>query len=225
LEDPNNPVDNAKPSDANCEPEVLTRVISATEKVRRTTWSEPTDTVVVPIGHRVLVQSVEAPNLAAVGARQIRIERKATDEPLANLMTLTWKVDGPYDVPVVLKVGRGAVLNGTADKTEAVDPVAGRVRTLSGYRFTTDAIVLDVYGGFSPPGLPPSPGFMLVRTADGRLEFHSESSDFAAVKKNTIPPPEEEPKVQEEKPEEGRPEEMRFEEDGRDRPRRSNRVR
>jgi hypothetical protein len=197
LDDPNNPGDGnvPVPSDASCESDVLVRRQEASApKLRRTAWSSPSDAVVVPTGQRVLASSAQAPTPAKVpmGGRVVRFEKKATDEPTIKVMTLTWKADGPYDVPVLVEVARGAVLNGAIPMAEAIDPSAARVRALRDYRFATDTMVLDIYGGNLLRGGLASPGYMLVRTADGRLEFHAEMADVSDVEKNTIPPPEEE---------------------------------
>jgi hypothetical protein len=194
LEDPNNPESGKIPAPASCEPDVVLRRESATDHFRQTAWSEPTDTVVVPTGDRVLASTASMPNTLdlEVGSRTISVERRATDEPTIDLVAVTWKADGPYDVPVPLKAARGSVLNGAVEKAEAIDPAASRVRALNNYRYATGAMVLDIYGGSIYPGSNlTAPGFVLVRTADGRLEFRAESADFAQVELNTIPPDEE----------------------------------
>jgi hypothetical protein len=128
----------------------------------------------------------------------LRLERRATDEPTVDVMTLTWKADGPYDVPVQVNAARGAVLNGKVPKTEAVDPTVSRIRTLHDYDYTTGAMVVDIYGGFPLGGDLVAPGFVLVRRADGTLEFHAEMTDFDTVQDNTIPADEEEARRAEE---------------------------
>jgi hypothetical protein len=167
-----------------------------------------------------------APGMMWAGPKgRVRVERKAADEPTINVMTLTWKNDGPYDVPVPLQVGRGAVLNGTAAKTEAIDPSVAKVRPLEAFPFITDAMVLDIDGGFTvPPGAELiSPGYMLVRLGNGQLQFRSEMGDLVDFQANTIPPDEDQEllRAEERRNEEGeleRPaaEELRFTPEGGD---------
>jgi hypothetical protein len=233
LEDPNNPSEGNKPAAASCETEVVVRRQSATEPLRRTPWSEPTDSIVVPTGQRVLASMATAPGLMAAGPKgRVRIERKPADEPTINVMTLTWNNEGPYDVPFELQVGRGAVLNGAAAKTEVIDPTVAKVRPLEQYSFVTDAMVLDIDGGLPVGADLVSPGYVLVRMRDGRLQFRSEIGDVDDVQANTIPPEEDaEVRTEVRRNEEGEevekpaPEELRYTPEGpNEGPRRRGRV-
>ena len=226
LDDPNNPAEGPKPSISSCETDVVVRRQAATEPFRHTPWSEPSQAVFVPSGEQVLASSATAASTIAVGPnRRVRVERKATDEPTIKVLTLTWKNNGPYDVAVPIDVARGAVLNGSIAKAEAIDPTVGRVRILTDYQYVTNAMVLDIYGGFPLGGDLAAPGFMLVRTADGRLDFHAEMDEVDQVERNTIPPDEEEMlRADEPRVEEGGPvEEPPFEGGGEDGGRRNNR--
>ncbi len=193
LEDPNNPMEGPKPSSSSCETDVLVRRQAATEPLRSTPWSEPSPAIRVPTGSVILADAVEAPSEIGVGpGRRIKVSRRPTDEPSAKLLTLTWRPSGPFDVPVSLDVSRGAVLNGAVAEIEAIDPSVGKVRKLKDYNYATNAMVLDIYGGFKLGSTDlTAPGFVLVMTGEGQLKVRSEVGDHDEVEANTIPPDEE----------------------------------
>jgi hypothetical protein len=219
LEDPNNPEDGARPSDASCEPTVIVRRKEASEPIRTTPFSEPSSTVRVPSGNVVLAGSVNAPIEVAVGPNKVRIPRRPTDEPTVKVLALAWDSKGPYDAVIQTDVARGAVVNGVAD-AEAIDPSVQRVRMLKQYRYQTDTMVLDIYGGSkikSSDDLT-APGYMLVMDPYGRLQFRGEMEDRPRYEENFIPPEEEESSLRA-SPVEGKgEEEIRLEEPGPEEP-------
>jgi len=134
---------------------------------------------------------VAQPRTVAVRDGRVRVESKASDEPTAQVLALTWKPDGPYDVPIETTVRRGAVLNGKKAEAEAIDPTVNKLRKFD-YSYATDMLIADIAGGqpLDAKGLT-GPGFLLVMGSDGRLEFRSETQDETLLRRNVVPPPEE----------------------------------
>jgi hypothetical protein len=128
------------------------------------------------------------------------------------VLALAWDAKGPYDVVVQTDAGRGSVVNGVAD-AEAIDPSVQRVRLLKQYRYQTDTIVLDIYGGFKLKGSDEltAPGYMLVMGPHGELQLRGEMEDRPRYEESFIPPEKDE--LRSPNPVEGKAEEgSRFDE-------------
>lgn len=186
LDDPNNPSEGLRPPNSALETDVVVRRNQAKERYRLTDWSEMSAPIGVHAGARVLASEVTQPRMAVV--RGVRVETKAGDEPVAQILALTWKANGPYDVPIPAAVRRGSVLNGSQPEAEAIDPMVNQVRKIA-HTYVTDTLVADIFGGqpLDSKGLT-SPGYVLVMSPDGRLEMHGEIEEQAAYKQNFIPP-------------------------------------
>jgi hypothetical protein len=191
LEDPNNPLEGVRPPNSSLETEVVVRRNQATEQFRVSEWSEASPAISVSQGGQVLAGVVAQPRTVAVRDGRVRVESKASDEPTAQVLALTWKPDGPYDVPIETTVRRGAVLNGKKAEAEAIDPTVNKLRKFD-YTYATDMLIADIAGGqpLDAKGLT-GPGFLLVMGSDGRLEFRSETQDETLLQRNVVPPPEE----------------------------------
>lgn len=192
LEDPNDPAasDARKPTPASCEPDVLVRLQSDnTPSFELTDWSDPSGTVRVPSGSMFLASEVEWPREVEVGPGRVSMMR-GLGEPTANVMVLDWNSRYAMDVPVLVEAQRGAVLNGAVEAAEAVDPAVNQLRKLENYRYSTDAIVVDMYGGFDVARDLKAPGFVLVMTDDGRMEVRKSTTDYRDVQSNIFEPEE-----------------------------------
>ena len=188
IDDPNNPlVDGVSPPDPEtCETDVLVRLKEASEPYRRSPWSEPTETITVPRGSAVLASSAMTPKSLKGGPNgRVPLRRRVYDEPSIDLMALIWDANQTRDVPVMLNVRRGSVLNGIARDIEVGDPSLQRILPLRRFNYRTDAIVLDVHGGVPIDGLA-SPGALLV-WKDGRIEVHGEFDDLSSFDNNKVP--------------------------------------
>ena len=194
LEDPNNPRNYQRPSENACEDQVIMRRQGApNKKHRESEWSAASPQVRVPTGRSVYAGPVVAPTLMKVGSR-VYLPRRATDEPEATVMTVTWNTERAMDVPSAVPVKRGSVVNKRLITVEAVDPAKRNIIKLPNYSFATNALVVDIAGGelLERRGREEirAPGMVLLMDEQGNLVFHSEIQDFEQFDYHTIPPEE-----------------------------------
>ena len=137
-------------------------------------WSEPSPTVTVTSGHRVLVSTVKP----ASGLR----------EPTAEVIVHAFNDKDNVDVTMKLRsVTRGDWINpSTGSQLEAVDPLTLEFKKVSGQAFRTNTLVVDIMGGETLPTKDKekvgeeltSPGDLLVVDASGTIRVRNELDDY-----------------------------------------------
>ena len=199
LEDPNNPRNYQRPSDNACVDDVIVRRQGDPKKRHvESPWSDVSPQVRVPTGRSVYAGPVVAPSLMKVNSR-ISLPRRATDEPEATVMAVTWDPKESMDVPSAVPVKRGSVVNQRMISVWAVDPAKRNIRRLDDYSFSTNALVVDIAGGevLERRGREDirAPGMVLLMDERGNLVFHNEVQDFEDFDYHSIPPDEEDDSV------------------------------
>lgn len=157
-------------------------------------WSEPTPAISVADTRQILAGRV-TPGKKTVLPNGAEVPRSSDT---AAMTVVLWDPALAANVPGSQEVERGTVANFVADAT-IVDPATGQARSLAGYSFRTDGIVLDLRGGTELPGRDRknrliAPGEVLLVDGDGQLLLLDEAEDhrmyekFNGLSEEDIPP-------------------------------------
>ena len=189
VEDPNFPLDPAaRPANRNLSSDVLERLNRRPNKSvwwRESPYSEVSAVVRVPETQKVLAGPVDPGKVARPPNRDFEIRQA---ERVAKVMALVWDDEEALDVPGIVEAPRGKVVNFTSD-TEAIDPSANGLRKITGKKFETGSIVLDIRGGdwFTTKKLHSVPGEILLLDSDGNLTIRSEVEDAKTYNNHNFP--------------------------------------
>jgi hypothetical protein len=187
VNDPNNPSSpHVAPNPASLADDVRKRL--ATEEAAGTLrtyrasdeWSVPSEVVSLPLPGKYLAGEVTPDNSQEIIPNTARVP--GSRETSAKLVAVVHDSKFAVDVPVEKSVTRGTTLNLVED-VEVPHPIYGDLRKLKEYRFYTDALVADIWGGEKLPLIDrtqnalSAPGEVLVVDAEGNLHVCSETDD------------------------------------------------
>jgi hypothetical protein len=190
VEDPNHPQDpRMAPNERSLDEDVKTRLkeVEAREETDnrryyfvRTEFSEPSDVISLDLNATALAGDVEA-------ARSTSLPNfdgtMPTAEPTGELISVVWDSDYACDVPALVKVHRGSVLNFTKT-AKVIHPVQLIYKEMPDYDFQTDHVVVDMLGGQELPSSDAideeplkAPGEYILIDPRGRLFVRNELED------------------------------------------------
>ncbi len=183
LEDPNAPKDSSqRPPPATLASEVIDRIKNTPPRDRKyyrySDWSEESPAVRVPEGGEVLCGEVLQETYYSFLGLQRVIQR---EPPKAKILTVVWDLSQAANVPGLLDVVHGSVLNFTSSVT-VLDPVSLSRQEIDSYPFETETVVMDIRGGVVPGRARvntamPIPGEVLLLSRDGKLLVRNELDD------------------------------------------------
>jgi hypothetical protein len=167
---------------------------------RRSEWSAPSGIVTVEAPSMTFAGEVQLPTTARTieGSPGDRYTSAQT-EPSGKVIAVAWNSRLAVDVPGVMDVLRGTVLNFTTDAS-IVHPVTKVYKELKDFAFNTNCVVLDFRGGENLPVTPSgdgkedeeplkAPGEFVFVDDSGQIFVRNELDDLDAFKRYS--PPEE----------------------------------
>jgi hypothetical protein len=215
VEDPNHPRDpRFDPKERTLDDTVTARLkeVEAEEAkadnqriyYRRSEWSEPSEVVAVKIPSMTFAGKVELPTTARTieGSPGNRYN-SAQSEPTGKVIAVAWNPKLAVDVPGMIDVLRGTVLNFATDAA-IVHPVTKVYKELKDFKFRTNCVVLDFRGGEDLPVTPPedpnakeetlkAPGEFVFVDDSGEIFVRNELDDLDAFQRYSPPEPKKAP--------------------------------
>jgi hypothetical protein len=211
LEDPNHP-ENAmmEPSERFLDDAVKTRVAQVAKKEQREFWiatefSEPSEPITVQMESSAIAGAIAPVKTAVIKeAGDLNIE----EEPTGKVMSVVWDSQRAVDVPAVVDVQRGTVLNFKSN-ADVIHPTMLLYKRLKDVEFHTDRFVADIRGGVALPnpveeekkkekGKPAVPvetpetlyalGEYAFVDSTGKLRVRTEFDDWESFKRLGLPP-------------------------------------
>jgi hypothetical protein len=201
VEDPNRPqMERMAPDERFLDDDVKTRIkeVEAREKADnrryyfvRTAFSDPSEVISLDLDATALVGTVEA-------ARSVSLPNfdgtMPTAEPSGELISVVWDADYACDVPALIKVNRGSVLN-FQKTSKVIHPVHLIYKEMPDYDFATEQVVVDILGGEELPSGDSeideeplkAPGEFILIDQHGRLFVKNELEDAEAFDRYAPP--------------------------------------
>ncbi len=176
---------------------------------RETEWSEPSDIVSVPRQYQVYAGMVRTDKPVVIRDKGISYP-KPGGEPNAQMMAVVWNPKYGADIPGIINVFRGSVLDFTQN-ADVLHPMSLNILTLPEYKYQTGNIVLDIRGGDALPSLNSSlkasdlsPGEFLLIDSAGEMVVHNELDDLVSFRNLDFrKPPEPKKRKEKDKDEDG----------------------
>jgi hypothetical protein len=208
VEDPNHPKNQlAEPNLRALEPRLVrSRIADIKAKeteakrrlsfFRRTEFSEPSSLVSFDVAHQTLGGELSKNKPKVIDDTFGNQFDFLTDEQTAKVMSVVWDKKRAIDVPGVLDARRGTFLNFDMD-ADVVHPVTLQYKTIEGYAFRTQRMVMDFMGG-QPLPVPEDeeednplfgPAEFLFLNEKGEFFVKNELDDWDGFQKRLPPVP------------------------------------